>query len=237
MKQVLEQAEKSESRARTGVESASTAQTEVTSGVEQVRLLNQAVNKLSLNLSEASKRANQVADQTHTINEVVTLIQQIAEQTNLLALNAAIESARAGEQGRGFAVVADEVRALAKRTQDATANIQEQIEKLQTNATQSAKELQEYSEQASDNSNRSNETIESLRALVEAINSITDLNRKIADSAQNQRNLSNETNGLVDEIYKISENNQKGTQSLKAVSGALKADVSSFNKNISHYNF
>lgn len=237
MKQVLEQAEQSETRARTGVESASTAQTEVTSGVEQVRLLSNAVNKLSLNLSEASKRANQVADQTHTINEVVTLIQQIAEQTNLLALNAAIESARAGEQGRGFAVVADEVRALAKRTQDATANIQQQIEKLQTEATQSAKELQEYSEQASDNSNRSNETIESLHSLVEAINSITDLNRKIADSAQNQRNLSNETNGLVDEIYKISENNQKGTQSLKAVSGALKTDVSSFNKNISHYKF
>ncbi len=68
---------------------------------------------------------------SHTIGDVTAIIDSVAEQTNLLALNAAIEAARAGELGRGFAVVADEVRELARRTQNATGEIQQTVHELQ----------------------------------------------------------------------------------------------------------
>lgn len=60
---------------------------------------------------------DQLSEQTKSIENVVSVINNLADQTNLLALNAAIEAARAGQHGRGFAVVADEVRNLAKSTQ------------------------------------------------------------------------------------------------------------------------
>jgi methyl-accepting chemotaxis protein len=75
-------------------------------------------------VERTTQAMNDMAEGSRKIVEMMDLINEITFQTNLLSINAAVEAARAGEQGRGFAVVANEVRNLAKRSSEASKDIQ-----------------------------------------------------------------------------------------------------------------
>lgn len=85
--------------------------------------------------AKASETIHSLAAAGEKIGQITIVIQKIAEQTNLLALNATIEAARAGEAGKGFAVVASEVKTLAQNTAQATAQIGELVNGIQTTTT------------------------------------------------------------------------------------------------------
>ncbi len=80
----------------------------------------------------ATEQIGRLESAAQEIGIVLKLIADIAAKTNLLALNATIEAARAGESGRGFAVVAMEVKSLASQTSEATSQIRERVESIQT---------------------------------------------------------------------------------------------------------
>lgn len=82
------------------------------------------MRSLASRSEEALELLEALSRKSDSVRDVTALIEEIAEQTNLLSLNASIEAARAGEHGRGFAVVAGEVRELAKRTADATHQVE-----------------------------------------------------------------------------------------------------------------
>lgn len=87
-------------------------------------------NEAAQSVESISEQVDMLGIATSNIRGIVDLISEIAEQTNLLALNATIEAARAGDAGSGFAVVAKEVKALATQTNDATREIQEKIDRI-----------------------------------------------------------------------------------------------------------
>ncbi|MEY2333748.1 methyl-accepting chemotaxis protein [Acidithiobacillus ferrianus] len=106
----------------------------VTDSETRVATMEHALGDVVSGMEENQKAVQTLERQAKTIGEIATTIRGISYQTNLLALNAAIEAARAGEYGRGFAVVADEVRSLAKKVQDATVIIQENMEAAECQA-------------------------------------------------------------------------------------------------------
>nr|WP_320193134.1 methyl-accepting chemotaxis protein [uncultured Desulfobacter sp.] len=122
--------------------------------------MNSTINEIAGNAEktrvtsdEASTKANDAGNQmkalseaTKSIGQITETITDISEQTSLLALNATIEAARAGEAGKGFAVVAGEIKALATQTADATLNIKEQIENVQSVSDSSIASINEVSE-------------------------------------------------------------------------------------------
>ncbi len=100
-----------------------TIQKETKGGMQAVEEMVSAVENISVQLSEATSKFEQLQESMQSIENMVELIKSISEQTNLLALNASIEAARAGEHGRGFAVVADEVGKLANQSNEASVEI------------------------------------------------------------------------------------------------------------------
>ena len=164
-----------------------------------------SINALSTHIGASSDAVNSVEIKVEGIGSVVDTIRSISDQTNLLALNAAIEAARAGEYGRGFAVVADEVRNLAKRTQDATVEIQGMIEQLQTSAQDAAGLMDKSVKEADVGVEQVTQAGSKLAGIVEKVHHISDMNYQIASAAEEQTTVAAEINESLELVKEVVE--------------------------------
>ncbi|WP_415842648.1 methyl-accepting chemotaxis protein [Pseudomonas reidholzensis] len=190
-------------------------------GRDQVNQALTSIQHLVDDVSGTSAEMEQLATSANEISRVLDVIGSIAGQTNLLALNAAIEAARAGEAGRGFAVVADEVRALAHRTQQSTAEIEQMIAGIQ-NGTERAVSAMHSSR------GRANSTLEvaqsagqALEVIAEAITSINQRNLVIASASEEQAQVAREVDRNLVNIRDLAMQTSAGANQTSAAAQDL----------------
>lgn len=202
-------------------QSANATQSEAKQGQSMVSSTKQAIGVLAEEIENASEIITMLGDECDSIGGILTLIKAIADQTNLLALNASIEAARAGEQGRGFAVVADEVRTLASRTQHATQDIGEVIERLQTGAHQAMAAMEEGRNQAEKSVQRASDASQYLTSVTDAAQDISDRSRHIANATEEQLRVTGGINHNMASIDEICINTSQVAQLTATASEAL----------------
>ena len=201
----------------------------VASAIEQVsanlRSLATASEEMTATIDEIAKNADRSRDVTQKavtkvtgtarqmdelgkaadlIGSITDTIKGISEQTNLLALNATIEAASAGEAGKGFAVVANEIKELSKQTANATEQISQSIENIQSRTGVSIKEID---------------------GIVEIINEIDSVTTMIAAAVEEQSNTSSEiasnvsqsADGVLEVTRNVAQVNDVSIQAAKDV--------------------
>jgi len=193
------------------------------------------IEKLTEEMSNASSVIESLAAETDNIGIVLDAISGIAEQTNLLALNAAIEAARAGDTGRGFAVVADEVRTLAQRTQSSTEDIQKLVETLQREAKNAVDSMEKGASRTATCLEKGAETAGALEDASKAVNEISDLNTRIALTAEEQSAAAEKINNNINNISSIAEETAKGTKKTEDANNKIAKSIINLHSNLSQF--
>ncbi len=181
------------------------------------------MREISRTVAEASQTIHAVGENSQKISSIVQVIKDVADQTNLLALNAAIEAARAGEQGRGFAVVADEVRKLAERTAQATTEIGDMINAVQSSAQAAVGTMQQAVARVEGGVAMANRAGESMVGISDGAGRVVAAVNEISSALKEQSVASNEIASNVERIAQMSEENSAATREAADTARQLEA--------------
>ncbi|AOX08896.1 chemotaxis protein [Pseudomonas putida JB] len=190
-------------------------------GRDQVNQALASIQHLVADVTGTSAEIEQLASNANEISRVLDVIGAIAGQTNLLALNAAIEAARAGEAGRGFAVVADEVRALAHRTQQSTAEIEQMIAGIQTGTERAVTAMHSSQDRATGTLEVAQSAGQALEVIAEAIASINQRNLVIASASEEQAQVAREVDRNLVNIRDLAMQTSAGANQTSAAAQDL----------------
>jgi len=199
--------------------SAKNADEKAKNGLGTVQKSYQSIETLANEIDGLAKQINSLHESSNNITSVVDVIKSVAEQTNLLALNAAIEAARAGEQGRGFAVVADEVRTLAQRTQESTAEIENFILSLQSDANSAFNVIETSQKKAAEAVGNSKEVEHMLEEITESVGDIFAMTDQIATAIEEQAVV---TQDVAQNVVAVEEKSIETTTGAKQIAETAK---------------
>ena len=195
-----------------------------------------------LQASDITDKVDALGSAAIDIGKVTETITDISGQTNLLALNATIEAARAGDAGKGFAVVANEIKDLAKQTAEATGEIRERIEGIQSSTDVTISGIKNISEIitkidsivssiAVSLDEQSATMTELTTNIVQAGEGISEVSENVAQSSSVSQQISEDIHGVHTAVSDISSDTgdvRKNAEELRVFSLSLRVLIEKF---------
>ena len=166
-------------------------------------------------LDKITNAIEEVANESRSLMEISSVIQNIASETNLLAMNAAIEAAHAGETGKGFAVVADEVRKLAESSSAQTKTIESALKKI----TASISVVTAYS----------TEVVEKFTSIEQEVNNVSNQEERIRSTMEQTSENSKEVLHSITMLNDITQKVQKSSVEMLEGSNQITHEAKNMN--------
>ncbi len=155
-------------------------------GAEAIEATIKGMNNIRQQMESIANIVVQLSEQSQTIGDITSSVNDLAEQSNLLAVNASIEAAKAGDQGKGFAVVAQEIKSLAERSKVATGQIRSIIGEIQKSISSSVMATEEGGKAVEEGIKLSETSGKAIKTLSESVESSAEAAIQIAASSKQQ---------------------------------------------------
>lgn len=144
------------------------------------------MQRMRTQMESIAQSVVKLGEQSQTIRNIITTVNDLAERSNLLAINAAIEAAKAGQAGKGFSVVAQEVKSLADQSKRATAQVHTMLSDIQKAAQVAILVTEQGTQSAELGAAQAIQAGEAIRALSKNISEAAQSVTKIAASSHQQ---------------------------------------------------
>jgi len=190
-------------------------------GTEVTQAVQSAMHHVQRVVGEATRAVADLGGKAEQIGTIVQVINSIAEQTNLLALNAAIEASHAGIHGRGFAVVAEEVRRLAEKSSQASQEIRDMIQNIQSGTQHLVRAMEGSTEQVQGGVAKAEAAGRSLEGIQASIRAVTGMVDQIARGAEQQAHTVATVEGRTREIHTVAAGTLHEARDTEAASSRL----------------
>ncbi|NJK34041.1 MAG: tetratricopeptide repeat protein [Oscillatoriales cyanobacterium SM2_2_1] len=192
---------------------------------KSIELSMQKVLNLRSTVTATAKKVQRLSEASQRVARVMAMINEIAVQTNFLAINASLESARTpDEQHRNLARLSQEVGELAKRSSNATQEVEALLHHIQTDTAEVMAVMAAGEQEVMEGTKLVESAQQSLGQIMEVTQQIDTLIATIQDATMSQATASECVATLIQEISQVS---RRTVDSSTEVSRSLHATVRS----------